>query len=803
MDGLSSLSQLLSWPESLIRGLQDKANAKLIELVSGRNFPTSDLAIHVSSTASHFQIGCFAIPMGSHNHHADMFSFEAPTSLANAFRLMRACQIEKPILIEGSPGVGKTSLVTALARAAKQKLCRINLSEQTDLVDLFGSDLPSSGVDGSFVWNDADFLRALKEGHWVLLDEMNLASQSILEGLNAVFDHRGTVYIPELDRSFIRHPNFRVFAAQNPLSQGSGRKGLPKSFMNRFTKVYVNQLQNADLLFICQHLFPSIPSETLRLMIEFNSSLHEEVVVKKRWGLAGSPWEFNLRDILKWASLMVISDGALDEPWKHFGTVYLSRFRNDKDKVATLDLFRTVFSDDDVERKLCIGSFATPFSASFGGEHVEKGAFLGHAYICHPLPSHNQQFEAALASIKKEWLVIVTGCRSVGKSSFVRTLSYVSGRPFRELSLSTASDTSDLVGSYEQTDDTFHRRHLLDVINSIVSDLARNYGVSLAGPVVAMLKAVDSMTKSSEVAEIDLARTILEAMPENHRNDSKVRELERVIQKSEKGVSLCPKFEWIDGPLTEAMRDGGWLVLDNASLCSPSVLDRLNSVCETDGLLVLNEKGEGQDIIRPHAEFRLIMTVDSQHGEISRAMRNRGVEIALTRPSDASDIPYLTAAKRLPLTHPLQVGPEEFSLLKRSVSTLLGVSNSSGLPTPCILMAYDDSISMHAARMMELLPGAIEDGPAATLTILEYSALGHLPYLRRVLSASKSSSSRATFVFKLLDDLLSVRDSLQKSALCFAVQRAPRFLVSMELSSNVSADDTFSAADTTFLRHPI
>jgi len=36
-----------------------------------------------------------------------------------------------------------------------------------------------------FSWRDGLFLSALKAGYWVLLDEMNLASQSVLEGLNA------------------------------------------------------------------------------------------------------------------------------------------------------------------------------------------------------------------------------------------------------------------------------------------------------------------------------------------------------------------------------------------------------------------------------------------------------------------------------------------------------------------------------------------------------------------------------------------------------------------------------------------
>jgi MoxR-like ATPase len=59
--------------------------------------------------------------------------------------ILRGMQLPKAVLLEGSPGVGKTSLVSALAAAAGHPLVRINLSEQTDIMDLLGSDLPVEG----------------------------------------------------------------------------------------------------------------------------------------------------------------------------------------------------------------------------------------------------------------------------------------------------------------------------------------------------------------------------------------------------------------------------------------------------------------------------------------------------------------------------------------------------------------------------------------------------------------------------------------------------------------------------------
>lgn len=111
-------------------------------------------------------------------------------------------------------------------------------------------------------------------------------------------------------------------------------------------------------------------------------------------------------------------------------------------------------------------------------------------------------------------------------------------------------------------------------------------------------------------------------------------------------------FEWVDSPLVVAIREGHWVVVEGASLCPPSVLDRLNPLLEPGGRLLLTERGvvDGSvPCVTPHDNFRIFLTIDHTYGEVSRAMRNRGVELFVnalpalqtpassTRPSDSDE----------------------------------------------------------------------------------------------------------------------------------------------------------------------
>lgn len=61
----------------------------------------------------------------------------------------------------------------------------------------------------------------------------------------------------------------------------------------------MDELAEDDYLFICSSLYPSIPRSMLSKLILFNKRLHEETMLYHKFAQDGSPWEFNLRDVIR------------------------------------------------------------------------------------------------------------------------------------------------------------------------------------------------------------------------------------------------------------------------------------------------------------------------------------------------------------------------------------------------------------------------------------------------------------------------------------------------------------------------
>ncbi|KAL6931390.1 hypothetical protein ACO0R3_002853 [Hanseniaspora guilliermondii] len=587
----------------------------------------------IEKTDASLKCGFFKIPVDSNNAKNDTFNMSASTTSMNLMRVIRAMQVNKPILLEGSPGVGKTSLIQALADSTGKTLTRINLSEQTDLIDLFGSDTPGENT-GEFVWRDAPFLRAMQKGEWVLLDEMNLASQSVLEGLNACLDHRGEAYIPELDKSFSKSEGFMVFAAQNPQFQGGGRKGLPKSFVNRFSVVYADSLTSDDLNKIAQHLYPNIDPEVIEKMILLMSTLDKDICVDKKFGSLGSPWEFNLRDTLRWLSLLdkgsIVGDLKVQD---FLNVIVRQRFRSDKDKEIVDELICSVFGSDFIrDNFFSVNENFIEANGEILSRMKQNQYRFGISKII-PLQCNFEVYESFLRCIKHNWPMILTGPSNSGKTKLIKLMSGLLGAKVLEFSMNSDVDSMDILGGYEQVDVTRKLSYVLTNMHDIlIKELASSPEKIELSRLLDFVcsNVVDNSSKFEELISLfNSALSNFSLTKESVLLDVKC-EIVKFSELWKKDINSSVKFEWFDGMLVKAVEEGHWLILDNANLCSPSVLDRLNSLLETNGSLVINECSleDGRPrVVKPHPNFRLFLTCNPKYGELSRAMRNRGIEI--------------------------------------------------------------------------------------------------------------------------------------------------------------------------------
>jgi midasin len=612
----------------------------------------TDLAVAYSSvpdlTVSEYQVGFgpFSLPREKVPIEDGAFTFNAPTTRLNAMRTFRALQLTKPILIEGNPGVGKTTLVTAVAKSLGKRLVRINLSEQTDLMDLFGSDVPVEGAGvGSFTWRDAPFLSAMKDGDWVLLDEMNLASQSVLEGLNACLDHRAEAYIAELDQTFRRHPNFRLFAAQNPHHQGGGRKGLPASFVNRFTVVYADVFRPLDLLTICKQVFPDLNDDRITSLTRFVLQLDTNVAHSHRFGAQGSPWEFNLRDTLRWLQLLTSRSDLLPSgnASDFCDTIFRQRFRNSSDRSSVDALYSEVFGHSPDQRSLYHNLAADAYQVGLG--LLARKPLTVPVNTAQPMPwtSHLTVIESLMMCVQQNWPAILVGPPGSGKTSVISHLAAITGANLVSFPMNADIDAMDLVGGYEQADSS---RKVFEVLSRLVvfaqahlvSDLLSNKAQTKATKIFDLSQQMITSSTGPSKQLLSELHSSLFAVYRDVPSD----ELLELLQMVENLVNQPEQvekahFEWVDGLLIKSLERGDWLVLDNANLCSSSVLDRLNSLLEPNGYLSINEhpmeNGEAR-IVKPHSSFRIFLTMDPRNGELSRAMRNRAIELFLLQDED-------------------------------------------------------------------------------------------------------------------------------------------------------------------------
>ena len=135
-----------------------------------------------------------------------------------------------------------------------------------------GDVASSSGGGPIFAFVEGALVTALREGHWILLDEINLAPAETLERLNGVLESRkGSVVLSERGDAtpVYRHPRFRLFAAMNPATD-VGKRDLPPALKHRFAEVYCGETESReDLQLLVRGYLRDVPSGVIAPIVDF------------------------------------------------------------------------------------------------------------------------------------------------------------------------------------------------------------------------------------------------------------------------------------------------------------------------------------------------------------------------------------------------------------------------------------------------------------------------------------------------------------------------------------------------------
>ena len=144
------------------------------------------------------------------------------------------------VLLEGVPGLGKTELVKALARALDLDFKRIQFTPDLMPADIIGTTVMSAGPDGRYQF---EFRRGPIFTQLLLADEINRATPKTQSALLETMQEGS---VTASGTTHILRPPFFVLATQNPLEQ-EGTYPLPEAQLDRFMfNVVIDYLPEDD-----------------------------------------------------------------------------------------------------------------------------------------------------------------------------------------------------------------------------------------------------------------------------------------------------------------------------------------------------------------------------------------------------------------------------------------------------------------------------------------------------------------------------------------------------------------------------
>jgi midasin len=213
----------------------------------------------------------------------------------------------------------------------------------------------------AFAFIEGSLIKALKEGHWVLLDEINLANAETLECLSGLLEgSSGSLSLHERGdvESVKRHRDFTIFACMNPATD-VGKKELPVGLRNRFTEFYIDELtERSDLqLLVGSYLNElNLPMAKQDALVKFYLRVRKEATWALYDGTSHKP-HYSLRTLCRALSVAAANPCSivLRSLYEAFCLSFLTQLNN-----TSYSIVRAMITDAILDKKTAKATLSTP-----------------------------------------------------------------------------------------------------------------------------------------------------------------------------------------------------------------------------------------------------------------------------------------------------------------------------------------------------------------------------------------------------------------------------------------------------------
>lgn len=190
--------------------------------------------------------------------------------------VMTAVVLRKPVLLKGPTGAGKTRMAESISALFGQPMQSINSSVDLDAEALLGfKTLVQKDGQSHIEFVEGPVVTAMKKGHLLYIDEINMAKAETLPILHSALDHRRMMTNPFTGEVIEAHPDFGVIAAINEGYIGTAP--MNEALKNRFIAYPIPYLTGEQLAALWDREFPDADPKLKEFMLNLAEDLMKQV----------------------------------------------------------------------------------------------------------------------------------------------------------------------------------------------------------------------------------------------------------------------------------------------------------------------------------------------------------------------------------------------------------------------------------------------------------------------------------------------------------------------------------------------